>query len=239
MKYLLSCKCYCSYCGEMLVGESGTSKSGKIYNYYKCGNAKRHNGCTLRPVPRDLLETAVLTHTRDDMLHDSAIDMLVDKIMEIQAADDNQKDIETLEGRIAGISRKIENVLDAIENGGGSRLVDRLNALESEKEEMTVELARLNIKAPKLSREAVRMWLEKFRAGDKKDASANRELVDAFVHQVIVSNGEAVIVFNVTENGSRCSDTVRLVEQTHPHPNTLPFCVPVVVKDFILLRIAV
>src|SRR5699024_5709477 len=39
--YLLSCKLFCGHCGTMMVGESGTSKTGTIYYYYKCGSAKR------------------------------------------------------------------------------------------------------------------------------------------------------------------------------------------------------
>ena len=38
--YLLTTKLYCGYCKEMMIGYSGTSKTGRLYNYYVCKNAK-------------------------------------------------------------------------------------------------------------------------------------------------------------------------------------------------------
>ncbi len=127
--------------------------------------------------------------------------------------DDTAADIEMLQARITSLERKIDNIVTAIENGGGVKLVDRMSALESEKDDLEVELARKKIKAPQISREGVKLWLESFRRGDKDDLDANRKLVDTFVYRVDVSDGEAVIIFNATgENNGRCSDTVRLVD---------------------------
>ena len=220
MNYLLSCKCYCGKCGTMMSGECGTGKSGTVYAYYKCGNRKRGGTCDLKPVKRELLEEAVLRHTMDDMLTDEVIDRLVVKIMEIQEQDDDQTVLVSLRSRLDGIKKKIENVLDAIENGGGASLVGRLSALEEERDALDAELSRAQIKTPRLTADAVRAWLCSFRNGDITDEGFCRRLVDTFVDRVEVRDGEALIIYNATKEGadSRCSSTARLVDQTGVEP---------------------
>ena len=241
VSYLLSCKCFCGYCGTMMSGESGTGKSGKLYSYYKCGKKKRGGSCELKPVKREVLETAVLQHTMTDMLTDEIIDRLVVKILEIQEQDDDQSVAAALRSRLEGTRKKIENVLDAIENGGGTALVSRLSALEEQRDELEAELARVEIKTPRLTADAIRAWLCSFRKGDISDEGFCRRLIDTFVDRVEVREGEALIIYNATKEGaaSRCSSTARLVEYSALYSNTLPFHFPVIVDQFILLRIAV
>lgn len=214
VNYLLSCKCFCGYCGTMLSGESGTGKSGKLYSYYKCGKKKRGGSCELKPVKREVLETAVLQHTMTDMLTDEVIDRLVAKILEIQEQDDDQAAIASLRSRLDGTRKKIDNVLDAIENGGGSTLVSRLSTLEEQRDGLEAELVRAEIKTPRLTADAIRAWLCSFRKGDINDESFCRRLIDTFVDRVEVREGEALIIYNATKEGaaSRCSSTARLVD---------------------------
>ena len=40
-RYLLTSKLMCGDCGALMVGEGGTSQSGKVYHYYKCVTAKK------------------------------------------------------------------------------------------------------------------------------------------------------------------------------------------------------
>ena len=220
VSYLLSCKCFCGYCGTMMSGESGTGKSGKLYSYYKCGKKKRGGSCELKPVKREVLENAVLQHTMTDMLTDEIIDRLVAKILEIQEQDDDQSVATALRSRLEGTRKKIENVLDAIENGGGSALVSRLSALEEQRDELEAELARVEIKTPRLTADAIRAWLCSFRKGDISDEGFCRRLIDTFVDRVEVREGEALIIYNATKEGaaSRCSSTAQLVDQTGVEP---------------------
>jgi len=40
-EYVLTTKLFCGKCGVMMVGTSGTSKTGKVHHYYKCGKPPR------------------------------------------------------------------------------------------------------------------------------------------------------------------------------------------------------
>lgn len=53
--YLLTDKLFCGKCGSHMVGESGTSKTGKIYNYYTCISKKKRRACTKKSVQKDWL----------------------------------------------------------------------------------------------------------------------------------------------------------------------------------------
>ena len=41
VSFVLTTKLFCGKCGSMMAGESGTSKTGAKYFYYKCSKAKR------------------------------------------------------------------------------------------------------------------------------------------------------------------------------------------------------
>ena len=40
-EYLLTTKLFCGHCKEMMIGHSGTSKTGKLHTYYICKNTRR------------------------------------------------------------------------------------------------------------------------------------------------------------------------------------------------------
>ena len=45
---LLTTKLFCGYCGALMFGESGTSRTGEVHRYYnKCATAKKHKGCKI------------------------------------------------------------------------------------------------------------------------------------------------------------------------------------------------
>jgi len=54
--YLLSLKLYCGLCGAFMIGESGTSHTGKIHQYYKCSTAKHKKSCPKKTVQKGWIE---------------------------------------------------------------------------------------------------------------------------------------------------------------------------------------
>ena len=55
-RYILSSKLRCGKCNSPMCGESGTSKTGKVYHYYKCSSVKRHLGCDMKSVRQEDIE---------------------------------------------------------------------------------------------------------------------------------------------------------------------------------------
>lgn len=224
--YLLSCKCYCEKCGSMLQGTHGTGKLGKKYYYYKCPSKD------IKAIQKEELEDLVIEHTCQDILTDEMIEKLTKKIKEIQEADQQADPATALKRELKQLKKKQANIIDAIENGAGSSLVERLNEIEAQMNDLTVEIERAQFKHPVVPEEIIRGWLQSFRSGDKDDPVFRRRLLQIFVDCVTVGPEEIVITYNTNERGpSRCSSKAHEPQTVEPYTN------PVVIGNMIMLRI--
>ena len=61
--YLLTTKLHCGCCGALMFGESGTSRTGEVYRYYKCATAKKKKGCKKKTIRKQWLEDLVVNQT--------------------------------------------------------------------------------------------------------------------------------------------------------------------------------
>ena len=59
-------KLFCGKCESMMVGESGTGKSGAKHYYYKCASAKRKRGCDKKAIKKDYIENLVVKETTEE-----------------------------------------------------------------------------------------------------------------------------------------------------------------------------
>lgn len=59
--YFLTGKLFCGECGEMLISDGGTSKTGRGYHYYLCkGYRGKNRHCDTKRYPKDGLESIVV-----------------------------------------------------------------------------------------------------------------------------------------------------------------------------------
>lgn len=194
--YLLSCKCHCGYCGKLLSGETGTSKTGRIYHYYTCGRKKHEQKCELKAIPQDKLEDLVIDHTISDVLQDDLIDQLTAKVMEIQQKRQEDDLATALKERLKDNRKRQERIVTAIESGGSRALSSRLADLEAEEDDLTVQIQRAELRHPIIPAEVIKGWLMSFRSGDKDDPAFRKRLVQTFVADVIVTNDLVTIYYN-------------------------------------------
>lgn len=54
--FLLTTKLFCGLCGSPMIGDGGTSHTGKAYAYYSCTKRKRGRSCKKESVPKDWIE---------------------------------------------------------------------------------------------------------------------------------------------------------------------------------------
>lgn len=52
-EFALVGRLFCGECGEMMIGTSGTSKSGKLHSYYSCKSARNKRGCKMKSIRKD------------------------------------------------------------------------------------------------------------------------------------------------------------------------------------------
>jgi len=99
----------------MMVGTAGTGKLGKVYYYYKCGNAIYRKACDKKAVKKAWIERFVVSHTTNHVLRDDAIDKLSDAVVGLQKRENTV--LPFLQKRLSELDKKIENILTAIEDG--------------------------------------------------------------------------------------------------------------------------
>ena len=216
-EYLLSCCCFCGYCGTMLVGDSGTGKSGRTYHYYTCGKRKRKGSkaCQLKSLNRDFLDDLVISVTVEDMLTEETIKALTDEVMDIQADGQKESPAVALKSALDGNKKKQANIVRAIEIGNAPDiLVSRLQELQNEATDLEAEIRQAEYERPTVPREAVEGWLRSFKMGDKKDPAFRKRLVETFVARVDVYKDKAVIYYNITEKRAASGVRIRPVTWT-------------------------
>ena len=130
-KFLLTTKLFCGKCGRLMVGESGTSHTGKKHYYYKCGSAKRKTGCTKKAVKKDWIENLVVGRTMRMIFDDRTLAAIAEMVLEVQSRESTS--LPVLKRQLAQAEQGIENMLNAIHfvhkaavrgTGGRKRAVD-------------------------------------------------------------------------------------------------------------------
>lgn len=205
--YLLSTKLHCGKCGAYMVGECGTSKTKKTYQYYKCCHVKQKKGCNKKTVRKNFIEELVLKHTTKLLFDDEYIHKIATAAYQYQQKENSV--IPVLKKQIAEVERGLKNLIAAIEQGIISESTkDRLNELEKSKKSLNESLAIEQLKRPTLSQEQIEFWLLKLRELDITKDYDKQILVDNFINAIYLYDDKIVLVFNYKSE----SHTVSLVD---------------------------
>ena len=193
--YLLTTKLFCGKCGRMMVGESGTSRTGVKHYYYKCGGAKRKLGCDKKAVRKQWIEDMVVERTMRMILNDTVVGDIAALVMAEQ--DRENTDLPALQGQLAQTERGIENLLNAIQQGIFTPSTkQRLEELEAAKEELTTSILQEQIEKPRITRDQVQFWICRFRELDVSKEEHRQRLIDSFVNAVYVYDDKILLTFN-------------------------------------------
>ena len=194
-EYILTTKLFCGRCGVMMVGTGGTSKTGKVHHYYKCGNALYKKSCDKKAVKKDWAERLVVMLARQYVLVDEVIGRLADAIVELQKQENTT--IPFLQKQLTDIEKRIGNLITSIEEGIATASVkQRLDELEEKKTDLEIAIAREKIEKTPLSREQIVFWISKFKDGDIDDPSYRQAIVDIFVNSVFLYDDRLAVTFN-------------------------------------------
>lgn len=220
--YLLTTKVFCGHCGNPMVGESGTSKLGRVYHYYKCSKRKRTKDCNKKVEKKDWLEQLIVKYTVEYVLTDDNIELIATKAMELIEKDLQDTSVLIgLQGMLKETNKKLKNIMSAIEQGiVTSTTKERLEELEQERLDLEGQIAREEMKKPLMSKERIVYWLTSFKSGNIKDVEYQQRIIDTLVNSVFIydNNGKGrkiVITFNISGNNTltiECSD----IEGTAP-----------------------
>ena len=196
--YLLTTKLFCGYCGALMFGESGTSRTGEVHRYYKCATAKKHKGCKKKTVRKQWLEDLVVNQTMQLVKDDAAMESIIAKVMELQ--DRENTNLPLYEKQLRDAESGIQNMLNAIQAGIlTSSTKERLEQLEETKRELEARIAEEKLAKPKIKEEFIRFWLMRFRKLDMSLKDQRQALVDTFINSIYLYDDKVLITFNYKE----------------------------------------
>ena len=196
---LLTTKLFCGYCGALMFGESGTSRTGEVHRYYnKCATAKKHKGCKKKTVRKQWLEDLVVNQTMQLVKDDAAMESIIAKVMELQNKENTN--IPLYEKQLRDAESGIQNMLNTIQAGIlTSSTKERLEQLEETKRELEARIAEEKLAKPKVTEEFIRFWLLRFRKLDMRLKDQRQALVDTFINAIYLYDDKVLITFNYKE----------------------------------------
>ena len=222
--YLLTTKLHCGYCGALMFGESGTSRTGEVHRYYKCATAKKHKGCKKKTVRKQWLEDLVVNQTMQLVRDDAAMESIIAKVMELQ--DRENTNLPLYEKQLRDAESGIQNMLNAIQAGIlTSSTKERLEQLEETKRELEARIAEEKLAKPKVTEEFIRFWLLRFRKLDMRLKDQRQALVDTFINAIYLYDDKVLITFNYKE-GTQTITFENVAEATSKRNGSDLDCIP-------------
>ena len=205
--FLLTGKVFCGHCGAPMIGDSATGKTGIHYWYYTCQNKKRR-ACDKRRENKQDLEDFVV-HQLVKILHsdDGFLETLSQKVADSLVDGTYQAELDELQKRQADVKRKIQNALDLLLDNPSKALQARLQALEQEDEDLTVQIEDKALSAPPaLTADHILYMLTRLSDGMESDPEYRKRIVDIFLNSVYVfDDGHIVLHLNFTQGGETVS----------------------------------
>ena len=194
-EYLLTTKLYCGECKRMMTGESGTSHTGEVHHYYKCNGARKGGDCKKKTVRKEWIEDFVISKIREVILDDELLDEVADRV--IARLNSDNTNLPVLRRQLSEIEKGIKNMLNAIQSGIiTSSTKERLEELESQKSELSVQIMKEELSRPSLTKLQILMFLDKFRELNPKRLDHRRRLIDSFVNVIYLYDNRMTIIFN-------------------------------------------
>jgi hypothetical protein len=194
-EYFLTTKLYCGKCKCLMAGDSGTSRTGIKYRYYKCPSVKYHRGCDKKNIKKDFIEDIVIKHIVATIFDDDCIDGLVKQVMKEQDCENTV--IPVLENQLNEVEKGIENLVNAVQMGIVSPSTkQRLDDLERQKNDLLITISKEELAKPKLTEEQIRFWFHRFRGMDTSKVENKRKLINIFVNAIYLYDDKLILVLN-------------------------------------------
>lgn len=207
-KFILSGKLICAECGELMVGESGTSKTGEIYTYYKCAAKKKNaQNCASKAIRKEVIEKAVYNAIIRALQDDNFILEVAQKAVEIHNADiEESAELKILNRQKADIDKQLANITNAICQGifnqhTQSKMVELSNTQQALEAQIADEQAKTILP---LKEARVVSFLKNYTAivkcADKAENLDNmKRLFDVFIKEVIFDGERFLIIMKTTD----------------------------------------
>ncbi len=207
-KFILSGKLVCAKCGELMTGESGTSKTGEVHLYYKCSRKKKcATHCSSHAVKKADIENSVYKAIIKALDDDAFISEVAAQAVEIHNGEIKESSVlKILKQQKAEIERKLNNITEAICNGifnnqTQSKMVELSNLSNELQKQIAEEESRV---IEPLQKQKVVTFLKSItkiiKSANKMESLENKKILfDLFIKEVIFDGKYFLIVMKTTD----------------------------------------
>lgn len=194
--YALVGKLYCGECGTMMVGQSGTSETKRLYSYYTC-NSRIHHGCNARRWRKDLVEDYAIETIREILADNANSRLIADYLYKAQSNDTIE--LSSLKKALSDVDRRIQNIEVAIENGIFTKTTQgALLKLEAEKEELEINMAKENLRHRVYTKDEIKAAIEEYSSIELKTDAERKSFANTFITRIdLFSDGKMIIIANI------------------------------------------
>lgn len=199
--YLLQGKAFCGHCGAPMIGESGRSRSGSVYNYYACADKKKKHTCHKKNERKDFIESRIVEQTIQYILIPARASHVAKAVVEEYKKEFSDSRIDDLDKALKQMDRELDKLVDALVDApkvAHKKIYERMESLEAQKAELETDLARLRIAQEiQLTEEEVRSWLKTFCTGNPQDEEFRRRIIDVFINAVYLYDDRMIVFYNI------------------------------------------
>ena len=200
--YVLSGKLFCGNCGTLMTAETGTSKTGSVYRYYKCFNRK-HNKCQCSKlnISKEKMEDLVFGKTVEYVLQPNIIDKLAIAVTGKFNEGLHKSDaLALLEQEQKSVQKAIDGFPSAIAMGVVTKSTkDKLLDLEHQNYELQNKIAlEKSRQIPPLEYEQVKAFLTYFAKKQYKNDEEKNEFFNSFIYRVVLFDDCVYIFYNTS-----------------------------------------
>lgn len=207
--YALTGMIHCGVCGSPMTGQSGHSKSGAIYHYYRCSTKNNYHArgkklnvkCTNRNISRDKLEDLVLQTTINILMNPEAVHMIAKQAVAVQQKDPAATEIDRIKEDKKIIQKKLNNSIKAVEAGIiSTTLAANISQYEQEIADLDIKMEKIKLSSTpvKIDEIAVEFFLKSLLLNKKEHDKYRLDMFQTFIRRVIVYPDKVEIQYNYT-----------------------------------------
>lgn len=198
-EYILTTKLFCGNCKEMMVGVCGTSKNGKIYNYYSCNNSRRKK-CHKQNVSKEYIENVVVERARN-ILTDEHINEIANKVYELAQKEMNDNtNFKRLNKQLKENEQQNKNLMDSLKtcniDSVRQNIFAEMQKMEEQRKEIEKELLLENMQKLDITVPEIIFFLKEMRKGKIDDINYCKMLINALIYKVYLYDDNLTIIFN-------------------------------------------
>lgn len=216
--FILSGKLVCGDCKRLMVGISGTSKTGAKHYYYTCLTRSRDKKpCGLKPACKKELEDIVINTTWQLLSDNGSLKTLTEVLCKhINEKSKNNANIKSLETKRTAALKASRNLIAAIEQGIiTEQTKERLKELETQISQLDFDIEQEKQRTfAELTPTKVIQFLNKAICGDVQDIGVRKALMKYLIRDIILYNDKIIINYYFSDPLKNHKNSIESVKET-------------------------